>query len=447
MTVWTGDAVATALGTGPVATPSFSEISTDTRSMRPGALFVALTGDRFNGHQFLETAAHAGAHAAVVRRGTRPVDGLELIDVDDPLAALGTLANARRKEIVGPVVGVTGTNGKTSTKEMLAAVLGVRWKVHATAANLNNLVGVPQTILAAPANTEALVVEAGANERGEMARLRDIVEPTLAVVTNVSPGHLEGFGSLDLAMVEKMSFLRDVDVAVVGTHPPELKDAARSSAGRVVSAGLGPDADLAPDDWKLRDDGTVGLTFKGQAIDLPLVGRHQAENAALVLAVASVLELELSDVADALATVALPKGRCELMRCGELLILNDTYNANPDSLKASLDAAEGMRAGRSLVVVVGSMLELGDDSPRLHREAAEAIERVKPALIGATGEFTEAFETSNVSGDRLIVSESVEALGRAVRARLQGDELVLLKASRGVRLERIIPLIATEEGN
>ncbi len=447
MTVWTGDAVATALGTGPVATQSFSEISTDTRAMQPGALFVALSGDRFDGHQFLEAAAHAGAHAAVVRRGTRPVDGLELIDVDDPLAAFGTLANARRKEIVGPVIGVTGTNGKTSTKEMLAAVLGVRWKVHATPANLNNLVGVPQTILAAPANTEALVVEAGASERGEIARLRDIVEPTLAVVTNVSPGHLDGFGSLDLAMVEKVSFLRDVDVAVVGTHPPELKDAARSSAGRVVSAGLGPDADLAPDDWQLRDDGTVRLTFKGQAIDLPVVGRHQAENAALALAVASILELELSDVADALATVVLPEGRCELMRCGKLLILNDTYNANPDSLKASLDAAQGMRAGRSLVVVVGSMLELGDDSPRLHREAAEAIERVKPALIGATGKFTEAFETSNVSGDRLVVSESVEALGRAMRARLQGHELVLLKASRGVRLERIIPLIASEKGN
>ena len=447
MTVWTGDAVATALGTGPVATPSFSEISSDTRALRRGALFVALIGDRFDGHEFLETAAHAGAHAAVVRRGTRPVGGLELIDVDDPLAALGMLANARRREIGGPVVGVTGTNGKTSTKEMLAAVLGVRWKVHATAANLNNLVGVPQTILGAPANTEALVVEAGANERGELARLRDIVEPTLAVVTNVSPGHLVGFGSLDLAMVEKVSFLRDVDVAVVGMHPPELKDAARSSAGRVVSAGLGPDADLAPDDWKLRDDGTVGLTFKGQAIDLPLVGRHQAENAALALAVASVLELELSDVANALAKVTLPKGRCELVRCGELLILNDTYNANPDSLKASLDVAEGMRAGRSLVVVVGSMLELGDASPRLHREAAEAIERAKPAWIGATGEFTEAFEMSSVSGDRLVVSESVEALGRAVRDRLQGDELVLLKASRGVRLERIIPLIASEAGN
>ena len=412
--------------------------------MRPGALFVALVGDRFDGHAFLETARDAGGHGAVVRRGTSSVEGLELFEVDDTLAALGTLANVRRHQLSGPVLGVTGTNGKTSTKEMLAEALGTRWQVHSTTANLNNLIGVPQTILAAPAGAEALVVEAGSNERGELGRLREIIEPSLAVVTNVSAGHLQGFGSVEAALAEKMSFVHGVPLAVVGTHPTDLKVAAEKCAGHVVSAGLGEEADLRPDHWAVGDDGRVSVTFRGHTARLPVVGRHQAENAMLAIAVAAVLELDLSKVAAALGRVALPSGRCEVLRCGELFILNDTYNANPESLRASLDAAAKMRADRPLVVVVGSMLELGEDAARLHLEAAEAIERAEPKLVGATGSFAGAFAALGLPDDRLVVEQDVEALGRAVRDRLQGNELVLLKASRGVRLERVIPLLVGE---
>ena len=219
---WTAEFVRQALGLveAPRAA-GFAEISTDTRILAPGALFVALSGERFDGHAHLAAAHERGAAAAVVRRGTLPVAGLELLEVEDPLRAYGALAHARRRQIAGPVVAITGTNGKTSTKEMVAAVLRTRYRVHATRANLNNLVGVPLTILEAPDDAEALVVEAGANIPGEIARYREIIDPSVVIVTNVAAGHLEGFGTVEGVLAEKLSLTRDVPLAI-GTTPLPL---------------------------------------------------------------------------------------------------------------------------------------------------------------------------------------------------------------------------------
>jgi UDP-N-acetylmuramoyl-tripeptide--D-alanyl-D-alanine ligase len=423
---------------------TFAEISSDTRTLGENALFIALLGERFDGHKFLEAASRAGATGAVVRRGTPQVAGLVHFEVDDTLVALGRLARTRRRQAHGPVVAVTGTNGKTSTKEMLAQALGSRWRVHATVANLNNRIGVPQTILTAPDDAEALVLEAGANEIGEIGHLRDIIEPSVAVVTNVSAGHLVGFGSLETVLAEKVSLVRDCPVAVVGTRPPSLAVEARKQAQRVIAAGTDPGADVAPDEWTAGDDGRVTLTFRGERVALPLVGRHHVDNAMVALAVAGELQLDIEQVARALEHVQLPGGRCEVLRRGGLIILNDTYNANPESLRASLETAADLRAGRPLVAVVGTMLELGDASPRLHRETAEAILREDPKLVGATGEFIDAFEALDVPADQLVTSRDVEELGSVLRDRLDGDELVLVKASRGMRLERLIPLLLRE---
>ena len=443
--IWTGESVAAVLNTDSDSDRSFSEVSTDTRTLKRKALFVALTGEHFDGHDFLEAAREAGATGAVVRRGSPHLDGMEQFEVDDPLVALGLLARARRREVPGPVIAVTGTNGKTATKEMLAKALGTRWKVHSTIANLNNLIGVPRTILTAPDDTEALVLEAGANAVGEIERLRDIIEPTVAVVTNVSAGHLAGFGSLEAVLAEKVSLVRDAPVAVVGTRPEELFEEAGRSAHRVISAGTGGRAEVTPDEWTVGEDGRGTLTFRGRRVELPLVGRHQVENATIALAVAVELDLDLTRVARALEEVSLPAGRCEVVRRdgngSGLVILNDSYNANPESMRASLETAADMRADRPFVAVVGSMLELGEHSSRLHLESAEAILRQNPKLIGATGDFIDAFETLGVPGDRLVTSRDVEELGSVLRGRLAGNEFVLVKASRGVGLERVIPLL------
>ena len=443
--IWTGESVAAVLNTDSDSDRSFSEVSTDTRTLKRKALFVALTGEHFDGHDFLEAAREAGATGAVVRRGSPHLDGMEQFEVDDPLVALGLLARARRREVPGPVIAVTGTNGKTATKEMLAKALGTRWKVHSTLANLNNLIGVPQAILTAPDGTEALVLEAGANAVGEIERLRGIIEPTVAVVTNVSASHLAGFGSLEAVLAEKVSLVRDAPLAVVGTRPEELFEEAGRSAHRVISAGTGGRAEVTPDEWTVGEDGRGTLTFRGQRVELPLVGRHQVENATIALAVAVELDLDLTRVARALEEVSLPAGRCEVVRRdgngSGLVILNDSYNANPESMRASLETAADMRADRPFVAVVGSMLELGEHSSRLHLESAEAILRQNPKLIGATGDFIDAFETLGVPGDRLVTSRDVEELGSVLRGRLAGNEFVLVKASRGVGLERVIPLL------
>lgn len=440
---WTSASVRAALELPATADAgrTFSAVSTDTRALPGGALFVAIAGQRFDGHAHLAEAAERGALGAVVRAGTPPCADLELFEVPDTVAALGWLARARRRQMTGPVVAVTGTNGKTSTKEMLAAALRTRYRVHATRANLNNLIGVPLTILEAPDDAEALVVEAGASVPGEIGRYRQIIEPTVAVVTNVGAGHLEGFGSLEGVLAEKLSLLEGVPLAVVGTDPPALTAGARRLARRVVTAGLDT-AELRPESVVLDAGGRATVVTDQGRFTLPLPGRHLAANAMLVWAVSIHLGLDPRAVARALERLEVPGGRGQLVETGGLTILNDCYNANPLSFRAAIETARAMRGDRRLVFVAGTMRELGRESAALHADIAQSLVALRPDLLAAVGEFVPALEAHRAElGDRLIVAADVLALGRALAPRLEGGELVVLKASRGVALERIIPLL------
>jgi len=440
---WTSASVRAALDLPARSGPdlSYSGVSTDTRSLLDGALFVAIAGERFDGHAHLAEAAAGGALGAVVRVGTPPCPGLELFEVPDTVVALGWLARARRRQMSGPVVAVTGTNGKTSTKEMLAAALRTRFRVHATRANLNNLIGVPLTILEAPADAEALVVEAGASEPGEIRRCRQIIEPTVAVVTNVAAGHLEGFGTLDGVLAEKLSLVEGVALAVVGTEPPALTAGARRLARRVVTAGL-ENAELRPQSVTLDPGGRATVETDQARFTLPLPGRHLAANAMLAWAVAVHLGLDPRAVARALERLEIPGGRGQVVEAGGLTILNDCYNANPLSFRAAMATAQAMRGGRRLVFVAGTMRELGGESAALHEAVARDLVALRPDLLAAVGEFVPALEAYRQElGDRLVVAGDVPALGEALSRRLEGGELVVLKASRGVALERIIPFL------
>jgi len=438
---WSAALVERALGLGDVPGDGFTAIVTDTRTLGPGSLFVALRGERFDGHDHLEEARDRGAVAAIVRRGTPAVPRLALLEVDDTLRAYGQLARERRREIKGPVIAVTGTNGKTSTKEMIAAVLSTRFLVHATRANLNNLVGVPLTILESPDETEALVVEAGANLAGEIARYREIIEPTIAVVTNVGSGHLEGFGSVAGVMREKLSLVADVPLAIVGTDPPELAEQARPLARRVVTAGLTA-AERKARDVELDAEGRATFTATGQQISLPYPGRHLVANAMLAWTVAEELGLDLGACARALAALTLPGGRSEVVAVGGLTILNDCYNANPQSFLSAIATARAMRHGRRLVFVAGTMRELGSESERLHAEVAEQLLLLKPDVLAAVGEFVSPLEArAGELGERLVTAPDPIGLGPRLAERLHGDEIVVLKASRGVALERILPYL------
>lgn len=440
---WTAQSVSAALGVQGTAEGQFPHISTDTRALVAGDLFVALKGERFDAHDFLAAARARGAAAAVVRRGTTPVPGLPYFEVDDPLAALGVLGRARRRAFAPgtPVVAITGSSGKTSTKELVAAALAPRYRVHATAANLNNMIGVPLTLLAAPDDAQALVIEAGASVPGEIARLRAVIEPTIAVITTVGFAHVEGFGSLAGVLREKLSLLDGVPLAVVGTDPPELGREARRRT-RTIVAGSAPSAELRPDSIRLDEEGRCVLRWRGREVTLPLFGLHQGDNAMLALAVAQEVGVEAEAALAALALVAVPGGRGRVSRQGELTIIDDTYNANPGSLARAVESAVQLaRArGRPLAVVVGTMLELGPESARLHAAAAADIVRCEPQLVGAVGEFAAAFAPYRGRlGERLLVAEDAAALGPRLRDALRGNEVVLLKASRGVALEQVLP--------
>jgi UDP-N-acetylmuramoyl-tripeptide--D-alanyl-D-alanine ligase len=445
---WTSDEVAAALGVPAPAKLSFSTVSTDTRNLTPGTLFVALKGERFDAHTFLDKAQAQGATAAIVRRGTPPVDGLPFFEVDDTLAALGQLAQARRRMLPEgtPVVAITGSSGKTSTKEMIRAALAARYRVHATAGNLNNLVGVPLTILSAPPDTEALVVEAGASVPGEIARLRDIIEPTIAVITNIGYAHVEGFGSLEGVMAEKLSLLDGAPVAVLGSGPETMWPEARRRTQVIPAALPGKSSDDALLDRHLDKDGHPRLALdSGEKVTLPALGIHQLENAQIALAVAQRAGVEHDAALRALANVQLPEGRGDVRTIGNMVVIDDSYNANPASMRRAVQTAAWLarRQRRPLVVVVGTMLELGPESARLHAEAAREIAQRKPALVAAVGTFARVFESLREAlGGRLITAADADALGPKLRSALRGNELILLKASRGVALERVLNHIA-----
>lgn len=442
MKPWTAILVQQALGLGtPPMSGPWSAVSTDTRTIEPGALFVALAGERFDGHDYLAAARDQGATAAVVRRGTPAVAGLELLEVDDTLRAYGDIARARRRLLPGPVVCVTGNNGKTTVKEMVAAVLRTRFRLHATRANNNNLVGVPLTIIEAPWDVEALVIEGGGNVPGELPRYREIVEPDITVATNATEGHLEGYGSLDAIVADTVAVTAGVGLAVVGMEPPSLAEGARRVARAVITVGWKA-ADRIPEVLATDALARPRVRLGGFEVQLPLPGRHQALNAEFAWAVAEATGVDAAAAAGALASVTVPGGRSELTQAGALTILNDCYNANPHSFAASIATASSLRRGRRLVFVAGTMRELGPDAGRLHREVAAQIVALDPELIAAVGEFAPAFAPwAGRLGDRLITATDAPAMAPLLASRLRGDEVLVLKGSRGAALERILPAI------
>lgn len=441
---WTARHVAAALG---LPTPSwdhaYAGISTDTRTLGDGELFVALRGERFDAHDLLGDVRAAGATAAVVRGDTPRWPGLDWFEVDDTLVALGQLARYRRDQFAGKVIALTGTVGKTSTKELLAAALAPLGPVHRSERNLNNLVGVPLTVLAAPDEARAMVVECGASLRGEIPRMRQIVRPDIAIVTAVDAGHLEGFGSMEAIFEEKTALIAGAPAVVVGSHPRELAERARRIAPQVVVAGLDEGADWRAENVAVDEDGRARFTVRGTPVELPVPGRHMVGNALIALAAADAAGVPLPDAALAMKAVALPGGRSEVTELHGVTVINDCYNANPASLRAALELLKSVRGDRRAIVVVGTMRELGSESLRLHREAAEAIVETHPGLIVGIGEFATAFEAlrGRVGKKKLITGGTPAEVAGRLRERLRDGDVMLLKASRGVALERIIPLL------
>ncbi|MCH9014152.1 MAG: UDP-N-acetylmuramoyl-tripeptide--D-alanyl-D-alanine ligase [Gemmatimonadetes bacterium] len=445
MTLFSGASVAEALSVPVPLDVAFTSIRTDTRDLEAGSLFVALKGENFDGHDFLQRAKERGAAGAVVRTGTPPVPGFHLFEVEDTRRALGHLAAGTRDRFTGPVIAVTGSNGKTSVKEFMTAAVSTRWRSHSTRENQNNMIGVPLTILDAPEDTEALVVEVGASELGEVAWLREVVRPSVAVVTNVSAAHLEGFGSLEATVREKVSILDGAEVGLVGAEPRSLRDEAQRRSSRAIRVSLASTGDIYPDSYQVGERCRVVLKFMDREFVAPLPGLHQGLNLMFALALIEELDLEPEAVQDAIGSARVATGRCEIIEHRETLILDDSYNANPASVAAALQIAGELRGKRPLVLVLGSMLELGEESRLHHERMANEVVALNPEFIVAVGEFGEAFAPhAKKLGSRLAVARDADEAIERLAGKVQGGELIVLKGSRGVHLERVRSYLTRE---
>ena len=418
-----------------------ASITTDTRRITPGDCFLALVGERFDAHDFLREAIELGATAVIVSRPGRTAGlGVPVFAVKDTLVALGALARYRRRAWSGTVIGVGGSNGKTTTKELIRATLGATLTVHATSGNLNNLIGVPLTLLAMPDDAEVAVIEMGMNVPGEMARLRGIVEADLVVMTSVSEEHLEGLGSLEGVMREESELFDGAKVAIVPASQPEIAAAAQGRAARVVSAGL-DSGDVRATKWRVDPDGRGEIEIDGVTVRPPARGMHNVRNAMLALAVARELGLSMQDAARGIARATFPSMRMDVAQIGKgrATLINDAYNASPASMRAAIEVLAATGSGRQRVAVLGTMRELGAHAPRLHEEVARAALASPVEIVAGMGEIGVALRAVGSNDARVVVAAEVEELWKALEPRLAPDAVILLKASRGVKLERLVP--------
>lgn len=437
--------VSSALGHGPErpAPPglAFTGVTIDSRRARPGELFVALRGERYDGQRFLTDAVEAGVTGAVGR--DLPFEGRHRIAfwaVADGRSALQALAGWHRARLRLKVVGITGSNGKTTAKELIHAVLAQRFPTARTAGNLNNQVGVPLTLLEIASDHEWAVVEMGMSRPGEIAPLARISRPQIAVVTNVAASHLEGMGSIEAVLEEKMELPRSLPpdgLLVYGGDQPRLREAARGLACRTLSYGLEPDNDLRPERWSLDDEGRGLFELDGRTYRLRLVGRHNVVNALAAVAVGREAGLSPSAIACGLAE---PEGlpmRMQLERWGEITALVDCYNANPESVLSAAASLAALSGARRRIAVLGEMLELGPESATLHEQMGRSLAGLVDQVV-AVGEPAHAIATgAAAAGVESLCADRDEAVRWLVEGLGPGDA-VLFKASRGAALEEIV---------
>ena len=432
-----------AVGSPPRGSTSVAGITTDTRKIGKGDVFVALKGERFDGHDYLTDAVRDGASALVVSQVPKVNTlGVPIYEVRDTLVALGALGRYWRRAWGKTIVSVAGSNGKTSTKDLLKAALGRAYSVHATTGNLNNRIGVPLSLLALPPDAEIAVIELGTSLPGEVAILREISEPDITVVTSIAEEHLEGLGDLAGVLREEAAAYDGVPVGVAPSAQPEIAAAARGKAGRVVVAGLDPTADLKPERWEIGPDGLGVIEIGGVIVRPPVRGLHNLRNAMLALAVARECGVSYDDAAAGIASMPQPKMRVAWEQLGNVTLINDAYNANPGSTRAAIELLQGTGSGRQRVIVLGTMRELGAASEQCHADIAGLALASGADIVAGIGEFAPALEKHNERG-RVITAPDVEDLWPQLEARLKRDAIILLKASRGVQLERLVPHLTT----
>jgi UDP-N-acetylmuramoyl-tripeptide--D-alanyl-D-alanine ligase len=456
---WTVQQVAQALG---VAVPSglspvarLAGVSIDSRAVGRGQLFIAIRGPRHDGHDFVAAALRAGAEAALVASDRlSSYDGEvrgRLFTAADTLVALQELARAVRRAWGQRIAAVTGSVGKTTTKEILAALLGAKFRVLKSEGNLNNEYGLPLTLLRLEPEDKAAVVELGMSHRGELRRLAEIAEPEVGLVTRVAPVHLEFFASIDEIALAKRELIEGLagpdSVAVLNADDPRVARFAEVARGRVLTFGCGTSAQFRAE--KIQDHGAAGSKFEfispgGRAhLALALPGRHSIENTLAALAAASVWGIGGAEAAGVLRNIKVGEMRGRLLQfAAGFALINDSYNSNPVALAAMVDLLTKTGNYRRRILAAGEMLELGPESPNLHREAGRyAASQRLDCVVAVQGNAAEivngAVETGMPSSQAHFFADSSAAAAFLVDF-VRPADLVLVKGSRGVKMERVV---------
>jgi UDP-N-acetylmuramoyl-tripeptide--D-alanyl-D-alanine ligase len=434
--------------------------SIDSRSIGLGQLFFAIRGPRFDGHEFIAQAFERGAAGAVVEHAffdqAPPALTPTLLAVPNPLEALQHLARCVRREWGRPVVGVTGSTGKSTTKEMIAALLGRRYHVHKSAGNLNNHYGLPLALLGLEPEHEIAVVELAMSAAGEIANLAMMAEPETGVVTNVAPAHLQFFDSVESIatakreLIENLSSRRGPPTAVLNYDDHRVRGFAEGFEGQVVTFGFGHGADFQA----LHVDSGEGIRSEFRVIGpnldaeflLPLAGRHNVQNALAAVAVASLFDVPVGEMRSALAELQTLHQRGEILTLpGRVTVIDDCYNSNPRAMECMLETLRTWPGARRRIVVAGEMLELGPQSPELHKEVgrkcAENGVSWLVAVQGNASAFVAGAVAAGLPPEQTRFFPDSRSAGVFCRSLLEPGDVLLVKGSRGVHLETVIEML------
>jgi len=421
--------------------------SIDSRTLRSGEIFFAVKGERLDGHDFVIQALSKGAAAAVVNKAERDrfPEKSRLLAVDDTLRALQTLATAVRKLWGRPLIAVTGSAGKTTTKDAIAHVLASRFRVLKSEGNFNNHFGLPLMLLKVESGHDVAVIEMGMSHAGEIRALAKIAQPEIGVVTNVAPVHLEFFDSLAgiaRAKYELIESLPAGGTAILNGDDEYVSQFGRDFKGKVIFYGTHRPADIRAEHIESRGaDGSVfDLVVHGhrERAELHLVGSHNIHNALAAVAVGVERSIPLNDVIGALGTLVPADKRGQVVQVGNIKVVNDCYNSNPKALEAMVDALAAMPAKRR-IVVAGEMLELGPTGEQIHRASGQHIANAKiDVLVGVRGLAQPMVEAAKAAGLRAEFVATPEEAGEWLAREAKDGDVVLLKASRGVKLEKAL---------
>ena len=422
--------------TGVALNKTVRGIVTDSREVRPGDLYIAISGDRVDGHTFIKDVFEKGAVCALVNSEIENADE-QLIKVNNTVSTIGKMAKAWRNQFDIPVMGITGSNGKTSTKELLKHMLSAQFNIHATEGNFNTSIGLPLTLLRLTKENTISLLEMGANQPGDIAQLCEIAQPTHGVITNIAPAHLEGFGTIEAVAKTKGELFACLSKGVSFINAADYRVGALEILGDSISFGLTPECDY-PADIHHEKDGTITLTVDAEEIPTHSVNLTFAKNVIACVAISRTLGLSWGEIRENVASFQPPKGRCEVKNNGMITIIDDTYNANLESTVAAIDYLKAFSGNGQRIFVFGDMFELGDLSQDQHRRVGEKCNEAELSAVFTIGEETVTTDAIITYSELHKHFDNKDDLLTSLKSIVKDGDKVLVKGSRGMKMETIV---------